>query len=302
MVLNARRNGLGLQVVRDLTPDLPPAYRPPRACDDETLICHGIIYAFPVWEISSKTGLILLYRTNPVTGELVLNRAGEPIPAGQVAHADLARPDARPRIVYDYVGQTIRALEVREAEHVEEKCWADIRAGRAIVIAEGEWDKAERDRREIAAITGMRPRFNKEYNENNRDRIEIWRQVQMRHARDDALKRARWIPLPQRTALALRAAELDVVGAGLDGREPRYPLSVLGRALAAAGRWIWSRPVARRAGLAVVAGSLAGPTVAVGLLSAGWPAQVAGPAGAAAGVVLTAATARKNHRKRRRRR
>jgi hypothetical protein len=287
----------GFRLIRDLTPQY-------RACDDELLVCHGIIYAFPVWEISADTGLILLYETDPATGRHLLDRDGKPIRAGQVPDVRLARPDARPRIVFDYVGQTIRPLQVREAEHVEEKNWADVIAGSPVVIAEGEWDKAVRDRREIASIVELRPRFNKEYNDTNPNRIEIRRQVQLRHARDDALNRPRWIPLDQRTAVATRIAELDVIGGGLDGREPRYPMAVLGRTLTGAGRWIWAHPRIRAA--AGLLGLWVGLLVAsdMVLLRTGWPTGSARvvAAFAATAMIATLAGGRKRKRHRRRRR
>lgn len=291
-----------MRVIRNLTPDLPPAYRPPRACDDETLVCHGTIYAFPIWEISHKTGLIKLYDTDPATGRHRLGRDGKPVLVGQVPHVDQARPDARPRIVIDYVGQTIRPLEVREGEHVEGKCWSDIVAGRAIVLAEGMWDKAERDRREIAAIAELKPRFNKEYNEGNPARIEIWRQVELRHVRDDKLHRARWLPLDERTALALAVAKLDVVGAGMDGREPRYPLTIAGEALAGAGRWVWARPWARTAGLLVVLWSTLLGGADYALLQWGWSDRYAWLGAAVAATVLTAGLGGERKKRRRRRR
>jgi hypothetical protein len=295
------RDRLGLRIIRDLTPDLPPAYQPPRACDDEVLVCHGTIYAFPVWEISHKTGLIKLYDTDPATGRHRLDRAGRPILAGQVPHVDLARPDARPRIVIGYVGQTIRPLEVREAEHVEDKSWADLIAGRAIVVAEGMWNKAERDRWEITAIAEAKPLFNKEYNEGNPARIEIWRQIELRHVRDDALKRPCWLPLDQRTELALRVAELDVVGAGMDGREPRYPLTVLGQALAGAAGWMWSRPwICTATGLLVLWTALLAGALYV-LRQWDWPADGAWLGAAVVATVLTAGLGGGRRKKRRRR-
>jgi hypothetical protein len=274
----------------------------PRACDDEALVCHGTIYGIPVWEISRRTGLIRLYRADPATGNHVLDDAGNLIPAGEVPAADMARRDAQPRIVIDYVGQTIRPLQVREDEHAEDKSWADVIAGPAMVLAEGQWDKAERDRREVAAITALKPRFNKEHNEGNPHRIEIWRQTEMRHIRDDALRRPRWIPLQQRTALALQAAQLDVVGAGLDGREPRYPLTVLGRALAGAGRWLWAWPAVRTAALLLVLWATLLVGAAYALLQWGLLAQSRLPAAVIVATALTAGLGGGRRRRRRRRR
>jgi hypothetical protein len=288
-----RPHRFGLRLISGLTPDLPAAYRRPRACDDEALIRHSTIYAIPVWEISSKTGMVRLYQADPATGRHILDRDGRQVPSGEVPHVGMARHDAQPRIVIDYVGQTIRPVAVREGEHAETKCWDDIIAAPVMIIAEGQWKKAERDRREIAAIAELKPRFNKEYNEGNPHRIEIWRQVQLRHARDDASKRARWMPLEQRTTLALRTAALDVVAAGLDGREPRYPLTVLGRGLARSGRWMWARPATRMAALTFVlwASLLVGAQYA--LRQWGWPASSGwlGAATASGGVFFRAEVA-----------
>lgn len=287
----------GLSVVPDLEPR-------PRACDDETLVLQGTIYAFPIWEISAKTGMIILYEADPATGQLILDRAGHPTMVAQVPSPELARADAKPRVVFDYVGQTIRELDVREAEHIAEKCWADLIAGRPVVVEQGQWNKRTRDGKEIDAIARLQPRFNKEYNEHNPRRIEIWRQVELRHKRDDALHRGRWLPLEQRSAAALEAAERAVVGAGLDGNEPRYPLTVLGDALL----WLWRHRGAgpdwlRRAAMIPLAWAALTMVLGAGLnLGLGWSSHLAAVAAAAVSIVLMALVAGGRHKKRRRRR
>lgn len=206
-------------------PDLPRIPRPRPPADEILGIRKGFIYAYPIWEIDAKTGLVILYEADPGTGQLV--DAEQPHRVALVASPGQARADAKPRIVWDYVGQTVRSIDIREGEHLDDKPWADVVAGRPVVVAEGMWDKAERDRQEIAHIHQIKPRFNYDHNLENKKRIAIPRQVELRHARDDAARRPRWIPLELRTELAELVAERAVVGAGLDGNEPRYPLTVL---------------------------------------------------------------------------
>lgn len=294
-----RRARSGLYVVPELAPD-PPR----RACDDESLVLKGTIYAFPIWEINPRTGMIILYQADPATGVMVLGVDGTPTKVAEVPGAALARADAKPRIVWDYVGQTIRELDIREAEHVADKCWADLIAGRPIVIESGVWDKKTRDGREIARIAELKPRFNKEYNEHNPDRIEIWRQVELRHARDRALHLADWLPLEERTAVAVEAAERAIIGAGLDGNEPRYPLTVLGEVLAGLGRWLWALPRrVKTTAAAVVAWAATVLTAAHLLTAAGWPVAYAytGPVTMITALLLAAGGRRRRKRRRRRR-
>lgn len=284
-----------------LVPDLDP---PQRACDDPALVLPGNIYAFPIWKISPTTGMVILYEADPATGQHLLDPQGKPVMVGQVPSPDMARADARPMIVWDYVGQTIRDLAVREAEHVEDKCWADVIAGRIKLVERGVWDKRTRDDKEIAAIDKIKPRFNKEYNEHNPHRIEIWRQVELRHARDDALHRERWLPLEQRSLAAQLAAERAVIGAGLDGAEPRYPLVVLGEALL----WLWRHRGGtprwlRTAGMLLL-GWLA-LTVIIGAVLTSWldwTSQQTLIGAAAASTALVAAAGGKKKRRRKRRR
>jgi hypothetical protein len=281
---------------------LPTVYR---RCDDPDLVCHGVIYAFPIWEIHPETGMIILYAADPRTGQHLLDPGGRLTEVGQVAAAGLGRPDAKPLLVWDYVGQTIRDLEVRAAEHMEEKCWADVAAGPPIRLEEGEWKKAVRDHKEIAAIHQMLPRFNHEYSDGNPQRIGLRRQIELRHARDDALGRERWLPLEQRTSAAMIAAEVAMIGAGLDGREPRYPLTMAWDVLRCLTRWVagW-RPVFRTGVLVVslwCAAVLGGHYLLVGQ---GWQSDFAWIAAVAVTIAVAAAVTgpRRGRRKRRRRR
>ena len=179
-----------------------PSPGPPggRICDDPDVRVPGIIYAWLVYEIDPRTGRLLL--PDPVTGE------------------------RKTRL--DYVGQTIRTLDVRAEEHLEDKPWADIVVGALpIVVEQGMWTKAERDAREVAAIKRIRPRYNHDDNLDNPERIQIYRQVEQRHVRDRAAGRELWLPVDQRSAAARAAAERALVLGGLNGVEPRYPVTVL---------------------------------------------------------------------------
>lgn len=236
----------------------------------------SIIYAFPIWEIHPATGLVRLFAADPATGQLILDDTARPAEVSQVPHVRLARADAKPRIVWDYVGQTIRPLEVREAEHRDDKCWADVIAGSPIIVEQGMWTQQQRDDREIELIHRLLPRFNYEHNQPNLHRIEMWRQVQLRHARDDAGHQPRWLPLEQRTTLALAEAERAIVAAGLDGNEPRWPLTMAWELLCVLGRWLagWPRPARRAAGAAAIwFGAVIAGTVGLGVV--GWPIRFA---------------------------
>jgi hypothetical protein len=206
-----------------------------RVSEDPAIRCRAIIYGFPIYDFDPRTGLKRPPVRDPQTGEL------------------------RYRIRIDYVGQTIRRLETRTGEHLEDKPWADLVAGDPVVLAEGEWTKAERDAAEVAEINRLRPRLNHDENLWNRERIPLPEQLTHRWARDDAAGLPRWIPLEQRTEQARLAAMAAVIGAGLDGNEPRYPLTVVGEVLCALGRFVASWP--RRLQLAAVAAVLWGAGV-----------------------------------------
>jgi hypothetical protein len=208
-----------------------------------------------------------------------------------------------PKIVYDYVGQTVRTADIREAEHLDDKPWADLIAGRIQVIDSGMWTKTERDERELRAIHLIKPRFNYDGNLANPQRIEIWRQAELRHARDRAAGRALWIPAAQRAATARREAALDAVQGGLDGREPRYPVDWAWDGIKALARFLGGLPApVRRAALLSFA-AVAGGAAVMGLLAGyGWPQTYAAAAGAVVVVSGWAAIPRKRRRRRRRRR
>lgn len=231
---------------------LPPPEPGYRACDDEELICRGTIYAFPIWEIDPDTGMIILYAADPATGQLILNSGHRPTPVAQVAAAGLSRPDARPQVVWDYVGQTIRELEIRTGEHAADRCWADVIAGQPWIVEQGQWDKQTRDGKEVAAIARLAPRFNRRDNEHNPDRIPVWRQLELRHARDRALDRDPWQSPEHRAVAALAGPTLAL--AGQDAAQLRYPLTMTWDLLRRLVRWVscW-RPLARAVALVALA-------------------------------------------------
>jgi hypothetical protein len=233
------RRGAG-QSGRTMPPGLYGSRRPPHPVSPRspsTEARQSIIYAFPVWEINPYTGMVVLYAADRETGQLLVDDEGHPLHrVGEVPDAGMARSDARPRVVWDYIGQTVRELYVREGEHLEDKPWADVIAGKPVIIKQGFWDKERRDGEEINAIHAMAPRFNHDHNLHNPRRIPLPRLVDLRHRRDEALGRPRWVPLPLREELALQAAADDVVLAGLDGREPNYPVTVVSQAISSAWR------------------------------------------------------------------
>lgn len=245
-----------------------PSPRPvgARVCDDPTVRVHGIIYAWLVYEIDPRTGRLL--PPDPATGE------------------------RRTRL--DYVGQTIRTLDVRSEEHLEDKPWADIVVSdRPIVVEEGEWTKDERDAKEIAAIHRIRPRYNYRDNLDNPERIEIFRQIDQRHNRDRAAGRQPWLPVHQRSVAAQVAAEKALVQAGLDGYEPRYPLELAGAALGAIGRFLIRLPRWLQLALVtplVLAGAIWGSST--WLMSVGWPSLYAQAGAIALWLVLAIAVLR----------
>lgn len=210
-------------------PDRRPRPRPgvPRQRSPEELdawVRPGRIYRIPVYEIDAKTGMINLY-----------DAAGRRI--GTCPALDLPH-QGEPRIVFDYVGQSVRELVVRGAEHADDKPWSDLIAGELQLIDYGMWDKKQRDLAEIRAIHLLKPRFNYDHNLGNKNKIPLPRQVEQRHARDRLAGRPLWIPLEQRTAAALALAEQDTIRAGLDAREPRYPVLLAWDVLCAIGRFL----------------------------------------------------------------
>lgn len=222
---------------------------------------HGIIYAWPIYDVDPLTGLLL--PPDPVTGR---------------------RP-----VRLDYGGQTIRALQTRAGEHLEGKPWADIVVGdKPIVIEQGLWTKAERDAREIAAIKRIRPRYNYEHNLDNPERIPIYdprtgRYVQLdqRHVRDRAAGREPWQPPGRRPEPVAGPEELG------------YVLPALGAACCATGRFLLRLP--RRVQLALltpVVWIVCAWALSAWLVTAGWPIQLSRAAAAAVSAVLLAGALR----------
>jgi hypothetical protein len=227
---------------------------------------QGIIYAWLVYEIDPRTGR--LPPPDPATGE------------------------RRTRL--DYVGQTIRTLDVRAEEHLEDKPWADIVVSdRPIVVEQGMWTKAERDAREVAAIKRIRPRYNHDDNLDNPERIEIYRQLDQRHNRDRAAGRELWLPADQRSLAARVAAERAIVGAGLDGSEPRYPLTVLADLTMGLGRRLVRLPRRVQLGAVALLGWAAVVwRLTIWLTTLNWPQEVALALSLALGTAVTIAVVR----------
>jgi hypothetical protein len=277
--VSPRRNAQSLDLTRSGLWAVPeqrhrPSPRPPRPriSDDPSVRVPGIIYAWLIYEIDPRTGRLL--PPDPVTGE------------------------RRTRL--DYVGQTIRPLNVRAGEHLEDKPWADIVVGALpIVVEKGLWTKDERDAREVAAIKRIRPRYNHDDNLDNPERIEIFRQVDQRHVRDRAAGRELWLPLDQRSLAARVAVERAIIGAGLDGQEPRYPLTVLAGWGARLGRRLLRLPRRVQLGLLALLGwagaAWAGMTW---LVSVNWPPDfaLAGALVASTVVTITAVRAKRIRR------
>jgi hypothetical protein len=111
---------------------------------------------------------------------------------GIVYGFDILRPATGDTRV-DYVGQTVRPLAVREAEHRGlgrdpscEQPWSDLIVGRAFVVEEGWWTCAELDERERFHIARLQPVYNHEANLNNPYRVPIFEARRQRDARDAA--------------------------------------------------------------------------------------------------------------------
>ena len=228
---------------------MKPVRPPLRVANDPDVRLRSIIYAWPIYRINPVTGLPL--SADPETGLCPIR--------------------------YDYIGQTVRALHVRAAEHLDDKPWADlVAADLPIVLAEGVWTKAERDAQEVAAIRRLGPIYNHDDNLHNPARIEIYRQLDQRHARDRAAGRPLWIPVAQRSTAAQAAAVRAEIRAGLDGQEPRYPVDLAWqglRALARSPRWV--KTVAAAATMVAAGGTIG----ADALVENGWPGQAAQIAG-----------------------
>ncbi len=99
----------------------------------------------------------------------------------------------------DYVGETGRAVKVREKEHRgegrnpdDEQPWSDRIVGDFITLEQGYWTDAERKARELWWIRNQggllphRPRYNWRGNEDCPGQIPKWVAVEQRAARDHA--------------------------------------------------------------------------------------------------------------------
>ena len=114
------------------------------------------------------------------------------------------------RIVVGYVGQTRQTVKQREDQH-RLKPFSDLIIGGSWCIEEGFWTGAELDEREQHYITNgvvlipgqdpQRPVYNYEHNLDNPERVEIWRAVEQRQAREPGwvppVKDSTWVSRPQ---------------------------------------------------------------------------------------------------------
>lgn len=113
---------------------------------------------------------------------------------GFVYAYDTLRPEGGYTAVeVGYVGQT-RNRRARDAQHREDKPWADIIVGSARVVAQGWWSDDELDAAERAAIGQLRPRYNIACNEGNPLRIPPWAAREQRVGRDAARGVPAWTP------------------------------------------------------------------------------------------------------------
>lgn len=185
----------------------------------------------------------------------------------------------------DYVGQTVRPVPVREAEHRGqgrnpdcEQPWSDRIVGSARIVEQGWWTPAELDAREQYWIAVLQPRRNYDHNLHNPARLPIPAQRQARAERDrQAAVVSRWTHPERFTGPVLRPSL--PVGPSLWSR---FWATAAGRTLAG-----WLRKAAVVAGvwaaltgvlwlavwqLADVADPEAGPlcSIAAGLAVAKW--------------------------------
>jgi hypothetical protein len=118
-------------------------------------------------------------------------------------------PGRRPAVVYaydtyredgaeelGYVGQTVRALEVRDEEHRASQPWADlIVPGSPRVLWEGTPTPAELDAIELGFIRDLQPRYNFEGQEGAAHATHKLAAVEQRWQRDNEAGRPRWSPV-----------------------------------------------------------------------------------------------------------
>ncbi|MGK5682478.1 hypothetical protein [Actinoplanes sp. URMC 104] len=105
-------------------------------------------------------------------------------------------------VVNDYVGQSRQKRRARENQHRDDKPWSDLIVGSPRVLWEGGCTDAELDEMERRFIQDVpleqRPRLNYLLNEDNPHRIEKYRQVNQRHARDGRRDEDPWQPTEYR--------------------------------------------------------------------------------------------------------
>jgi hypothetical protein len=103
------------------------------------------------------------------------------------------------QVVVGYIGKSRQTVKQREEQHRDTQSFSDVIVGGSWTIEEGWWTDAELDEREqyyirngvvlAAGLAPERPVYNYEFNLDNPDRIEIWRAVEHRQAREPG-----WLP------------------------------------------------------------------------------------------------------------
>lgn len=122
----------------------------------------------------------------------VVSAAGR---AGIVYRFDVLDEDSG-AVVCGYVGQTVRALETREAEHRGNQPWADLIIGRAYVIWSSEdCTPAELDVAELAEIHRLHPLYNYEGQEGAEHAVPKYEAIERRQQRNANRGESPWVPV-----------------------------------------------------------------------------------------------------------
>jgi hypothetical protein len=124
---------------------------------------------------------------------------------GVIYGIDVLDHETRQVMPNDYVGKTRQKGRARENQHRDDQPWSDLIVGSSHVLWEGICTEAELDEMERRFIQDVevRPRMNWKLNEDNPEHIPKWVQREQRWARDDALRRQRWVPVDEREPVSL---------------------------------------------------------------------------------------------------
>ncbi|MCG5464255.1 hypothetical protein MED01_002420 [Micromonospora sp. MED01] len=101
-------------------------------------------------------------------------------------------PGAAP--IVGYIGKSVQTVYQRQEQHRDDQPFSDLIVGGSWVIEEGFWTDAELSAREewwirngAVLVRGgkpQRPVYNYEFNLDNPNRVEVWRAVEQRQARE----------------------------------------------------------------------------------------------------------------------